>query len=403
MALSIVTQPALVALTGNDILFELESNISLTQNTNLILHIEILYLTDAGNWETAEKASKAAVNGSALFYIQTYLDSQNEVPYNLPGTDIGYVHQKAITNYKIKYYETYTSVSTGTAQTGSETESSVFYALQGGISRMDEIYLKSLGYTNWWSFYQASKGFLTHRAASEQINTDQTIKLWLVNLPGNATITAKAEITTETGSTSTKTIKNGLEVSATVPELVELDVSPKTIFTEAEQLTLASYKIILDTTLGNDYYSEKEYQVHTKYFERNCHFIMQNSYGCWDGVWARGWRSEKSLLETESYAQRVRFADAVDVAEVQNKRAILEKHYLADFGFLPPAELPTMEDFFISPKIRYIHKAGSYVYAIPIKILTTEIPGLADGVNLVSQPFDFELSFQDKFYSSFRI
>lgn len=404
MGITVTTQPAVVSLAGNDILFNLETSLDPGTYSGVSIHVTVKYLDDAGSWQIAGQDIKAVVNQAAPFYIQSYLKGINQVPVTVPGSVGLYAHPYANTKYKIAYYETYIVTATGETVTTAEVEDpGTWYAVQGGISRMDEIQLKTVPYANWWAMYLVEKPFLTHRPNGEYFSANQTLKLGFINLPGSNLLTLKVEITDNVGSTSTKTIKSGLAVVDY--EYIEADISPQLIFTAPELADMASFRVIIDSNLGADYYATKTYTLLTRYFERNDYFIYQNSFGSWDGVWARGYRNESADLDYIEFAKSVRFADEIERPESQKERAFATEKYAASFGFRLNAirDLSVLQEFFMSNQVYYIYGIGTAVLPIAAKVITKKTTGLSDGQDLYSSPFTFELSFKDQYYSSFRI
>ncbi|MBI9052448.1 MAG: hypothetical protein JEY96_01440 [Bacteroidales bacterium] len=193
MSLSSPITPPLVALTGNDMRFSIETTDSAQDLYGLFLQVQKSNREATEVWSDVgpELRAPADVNNQATFKIQDILQETETSPIKSPS--IGYIVESDLTiKYRVKYYEKYGSAQT----TYNITYSGLFYALQGGIGHITEKKYEALN-SSWYDQIKARHGFLSNmpfRKVTNAIIGDAYLeKLWYYNYNGLRTLTLKVK------------------------------------------------------------------------------------------------------------------------------------------------------------------------------------------------------------------
>lgn len=288
---SYIETPPVVSLQGNPCMIGAGS--SLTNATDIYMHLRIQELV-AGTWtDTDKEDSLPLVSGYAEFDVSGYLEDEFTCEFAFPEHQSNLIipRPRMIKAFRVKIWETYIDESGILQDKIAEAFQldQTLYALPGGISD-DDWAIFNENNTDWWTEHQASGRALNWLPAAKTIAPDSVEKLYWIQAAAG-TLTLRYAYVDTSGAPGT----HDYEFAFPSYTPCEISASPA-ILEEITGKTIASFTVSLVGTLFS-----QAYTIDRKYHEWSEHFILANSFRCYETLWCRGARTGKIDYQREKY------------------------------------------------------------------------------------------------------
>ncbi len=385
MAVSVKSVSELVTLNGNPIRIKIESDLAVPRTFHQ-LHIELKFYIE-GEWIDIAIESKTAIDNEATFDIRAYFESYFESGFSYPehSSNLLIIRNGMRIEWIFDYWETYYDASGDFHDAPSSVPeyTTSHYTIKGGLSKQDYRAYNQAN-TDWYTNFKDNKYFLTYTPNNINIHASQTIKLYFIVL--NSEITS---VKLKTGVTTHAT------VSVDQYDMIECVVSPALLS------LLDDYTVFLTDQADATISEEKSFVFTNKTFNRNDFFMLENSLGGYDSIWAHGLLREQININKDTYKQADTETPLLRERQIVNPRGKYMEIYDSELGYIdennPYEVFKWLKEFLVSGDIYKFEDTR----IVPVNILTKKVAGENDLVNLLSLPFNWQYAYENQYFSKF--
>lgn len=383
---SYIETPPVVSLQGNPCVIGAGS--SLANATDIYMHLRIQELV-AGAWtDTAKEDSLPLVAGYVEFDVSGYLEDEFLCEFAFPEHQSNLVIPRPgmIKPFRVKIWETYLDAS-GVLQdkiADAFQLNQTLYMLSGGISDDDWAVLNENN-TDWWTEHQASGRALNWLPAAKTIAPDSVEKLYWIQAAAG-TLTLRYAYVYTSGASGTHDY--AFSFPAYTP--CEICASPA-ILEEITGKTIASFTVSLVSTAFS-----QAYIIDRKYHEWSEHFILANSFKCYETLWCRGARTGKIDYTREKYEKTDRRALRIFDRTSGNTKTEFTRVHEINTGFVTETWWDWVTDLLNSDDAYHLKSGGIFPIVLNSESIDFE-DQLADELHGLT--FEYQYARKSKFFS----
>jgi hypothetical protein len=368
------------------------TGLPVTMKTFYKIGLQLLIKIDSSWVGVGEDLLPVNPSGDAVFDIHNLFADRIYPEFTWPEkTSLTFMdlrpHSSA--EYRILYYEQYGNP----VIPGSLEQSDSFYALIGGVSKLQEAIYNRQN-SSFWAKLTYNMYFLTWQPKTKNVSINQVEKLFFLAQSEMTHVSYRISFYFLDGTSQLSVAFTAIDLP---PDkgVIELTVSPAIIKGSASNPDLIDYYQVWLEYQSVRISEIRTYHIDYAPYENPRYFLFLNSLGGYDTLRTTG--NQEDTLEYSRIS--INKILAVNFTELDHEAAINSVSesmtYKANTGWRTREEISWLRDFFLSKQIFLINVNK----LVPIIVTTTQARHRTDQEDLFYLDFEYRRSYISDFYS----